>query len=81
MAWLTPEARDRMLAEHQAGVEVTVLAARYGCHSSNIYAHLRRRGIPSHKRRGGRISAVPFEVSPLLPVFEVRLVSRPGGGS
>lgn len=83
MSRLTPEARDRMLERYVAGEAPGKLAREYEISASHFH-HLRERaGIPSHRHPGGpppRETAgyeVAAEFSPLLPVFNVRLVSRP----
>jgi transposase-like protein len=80
---LTPTQRDAILAEYDEGLlSVLALARKHNVSPVTVQNLRRRAGMPSRLKRGGSLSVqVVAEMSPLLPVFPVRLVSRPGGGS
>lgn len=78
---LTPEARAQMLAEYQTGTDtVRVIAERYGVSPVTVAVQRRRAGVPG-RGPSRRSQLVPVEVvaemAQLLPVYPVRLVSRP----
>lgn len=74
---LTPEARAEMLVEYQRGARPADLSARYGVSLALVHYYRRNAGITTHRARGGGVPVL-VEMSPLLPVYDVRLVSRPG---
>lgn len=94
MGKLTAKTRGEMLAEYAAGTPVRAILKQFGVVLSTLMYHLDRAAVPRRQRRprlteeqraardarAGKRRPVelPFEQSPLLPVYPVRLVSRPG---
>lgn|GEM_PF-6041929 len=78
---LTPTQRDAMLAEYESGeISLDVLAERWGVSLSTINTYRRRAGLSGRAVVNRNLIPVePVNVSVhVLPVYPVRLVSRPG---
>lgn len=90
MGRLTAKTRGEMLAEYAAGTPVRAILKQFGVVLSTLMYHLDRAAVPRRQRRPRlteeqraaragkrRLVELPFEQSPLLPVYDVRLVSPP----
>lgn len=78
MPRLSPEERDALLLEYEAREEpLDTLARRYGVSRETINRYRREAGLSG--RASLKLEVQPVDMSVhLLPVYPVRLVSRPG---
>ena len=51
--FLTASEVDALVGDYLAGMSVKALAERYGIHRATVFAHLRRRNVPSRRQGSG----------------------------